>query len=66
MTITELGTHYYLLLDVFLLGVFLLRKAVNLSPLRRPCFVDLKQKCRFRFHSSCCFKGRLNVGSDGC
>lgn len=29
MTITELGMHYYLLLDVFLLGVFMLRKAVN-------------------------------------
>ena len=29
MTITELGMHYYLLLDVFLLGIFMLRKAVN-------------------------------------
>ena len=26
---TELGMHYYLLLDVFLLGIFMLRKAVN-------------------------------------
>lgn len=29
MTITELGMHYYLLLDVFLLGVFMLRMTVN-------------------------------------
>lgn len=29
MTITELEVHNYLLLGVFVLGVFMLRKAVN-------------------------------------
>lgn len=29
MTITELGMHYYLLLDVSLRGVFMLRMTVN-------------------------------------
>lgn len=62
MTITELVMHYYLLLDVFLLDVFMLKKTVNAASLGRPCFVALQQKRRLRFHSFCCFKERLNVG----
>ena len=29
MAITELRVHYYFLLDIFLIGVFMLRKTVN-------------------------------------
>lgn len=66
MTITELGMHYYLLLDVFLLGIFMLRKIVNPVSTKNALLCYIQQKCRPRFHSSYCFKGRLNVGDDGC
>lgn len=66
MTIIELEMHYYFLFDVFLLGVFMLRKTVNPVSIKKALLCYIQQKCRPRFHSSYCFKGRLNVGDDGC
>lgn len=60
MTITELGMHYYLLLDVFLLNVFMLRKAVNpLSLLRRPSLLTLNRNVDSDFTVPVVSKGGL-------
>lgn len=59
MTITELGMHYYLLLDVFLLGVFMLRKAVNPLSLRRPSLLTLNRNVDSDFTVPVVSKGGL-------